>query len=95
MEPIEASLANSSSLGTDPFESDETNFIFGTGNNLSQTPSDTQNQTPVATAAQGGPAESAVGGDSQGGFGGGGGVSLTEVIIIVVAAMLGMKYFVK
>lgn len=51
MEPIEASLANSSANSTDPFDNAATTFIFGNGNTASDTPSTDTTQTPTATAA--------------------------------------------
>jgi hypothetical protein len=51
MEPIEASVANSSANTTDPFDDAATTFIFGNGNTAADTPSTNTTVTPTATAA--------------------------------------------
>jgi len=51
MEPIEASLANSQALNSNPFEDAATTFVFGNGNTAADNPTATSTQTPSATAA--------------------------------------------
>ncbi len=107
MEPIEASLANSSANSTDPFDNAATTFIFGTGNTASDQASQDTTQTPTATAATSQGANSPVQASStpagtfvqpaaaSSGGSGGSPFSLTTILLLAAAGFLALHFLRK
>ena len=104
MEPIEASLADSQAISTDPFDDAATTFIFGNGNSAADNPSTDTTQTPSATAATSQGANSPVQASSTPGeavyqqpaaASTGSGFSLTTILIIAGVAFAAMHFLRK